>query len=107
MRDEGARKKMQLLDFYKAIEHTSADMLQAAMHSNWEAGAECEKACAVLIGELRAQAAQQELSPAQRKEKTRIMQRILQNDAQIRVLAEPWLATLEHLGTAAAGTTLH
>jgi flagellar protein FliT len=29
--------------------------------------------------------------PEQRKEKTRIMQRILNNDAQIRYLAEPWL----------------
>lgn len=98
---------MQLLDFYKAIEHKSADMLQAAMHSDWEAVADCEKACTVLIGELRAQARQQNLSAQERKEKTRIMQRILRNDAQIRVLAEPWLMTLEHLGTAPAGTALH
>ncbi len=98
---------MQLLDFYRAIENTSADMLQAAMNSDWEAVADYEKACAVLIGELRAQAAQHELSPEQRKEKTRIMQRILQNDAQIRVLAEPWLATLEHLGAVPTSSALH
>ena len=47
---------MELLDFYKAIETKSTDMLQAAMSSNWQAVADCEKACAVLIGELRAQA---------------------------------------------------
>ncbi len=98
---------MQLLDFYKAIENKSADMLQAAMQSDWEAVAECEKACTMLIGELRTQGEQQTLSAAQRKEKTRIMQRILRNDAQIRILAEPWLAGLEYLGTAPASSTLH
>ena len=33
--------------------------------------------------------------PEQRAEKTRIMQRILNNDAQIRYLAEPWLTHCE------------
>ncbi len=66
------------------------------------------KACAVLIlGELRAQAEAQTLSAQERKEKTRITQRILRNDAQIRLLAEPWLATLEYMGTAPAGSALH
>ena len=49
----------------------------------------------------------QVLTPAQRKEKTRIMQSILRNDAQIRVLAEPWLATLEYMGKAPARSVLH
>lgn len=44
IKNKGAQE-MQLLDFYKAIEHTSADMLQAAMDSNWEAVAECEGLC--------------------------------------------------------------
>lgn len=100
-------KERQLLDFYKAIESKSADMLQAAMQSDWDAVVDCEKACAVLIGELRAQGQQNQLSPEERKEKTRIMQRILKNDAQIRILAEPWLATLEHMGRMPAGQTLH
>ena len=46
----------------------------------------------VLIEQLRNRATQEQLQPEQRAEKTRIMQRILQNDAQIRYLAEPWLA---------------
>lgn len=98
---------MELLDFYKAIESKSTDMLQAAMQSDWDAVAQCEQACAVLIGELRAKAEEQALTAQQRKEKTRIMQRILQNDAQIRILAEPWLATLEHMGKMPAGSVLH
>ena len=102
-----AVQENRLLDYYKAIEAKSAEMLYAALQQNWDSVVECEKSCAVLIGELRVQSQEVQLTAMQRKEKTRIMQRILQNDAQIRVLAEPWLATLEHLGTAAAGTTLH
>lgn len=98
---------MQLLDFYKAIESKSADMLEAAQQSNWDAVAQCEQACSLLIGQLRTMAQDQGLSAQERKEKTRIMQRILQNDAQIRVLAEPWLASLEHLGKLPAGSVLH
>jgi len=96
-----------LLDYYKAIEAKSAEMLAAAMQQNWGCVVECEKSCAVLIGELRVQSQELVLTPAQRKEKTRIMQSILRNDAQIRVLAEPWLATLEHLGKVPASSVLH
>jgi flagellar protein FliT len=96
-----------LLDYYKAIELKSAEMLSAAMQQNWDGVVECEKSCAVLIGELRVQSQAAQLTPAERKEKTRIMKSILRNDAQIRVLAEPWLATLEHIGKMPAGSVLH
>lgn len=86
-----------LIDFYRAIEDSSARMLEAARLKDWDEVVRCEGACAVLIEQLRYQAQQQELEPAQRKEKTRIMQRILRNDAQIRILAEPWMAQFEHM----------
>ncbi|MEO8118258.1 MAG: flagellar protein FliT [Rhodoferax sp.] len=84
-----------LLDYYKAIEDSSLKMLHAAKEEDWEQVVRFEGACAVLIEQLRAKAHSEELLPAQRTEKTRIMQRILQNDAQIRYLAEPWLAHCE------------
>lgn len=96
-----------LLDYYKAIEAKSAEMLSAALQQNWDSVVECEKSCAVLIGELRVQSQEVQLTAMQRKEKTRIMQSILRNDAQIRVLAEPWLATLEHMGRLPASPVLH
>ena len=96
-----------LLNYYKAIEAKSAEMLTAAMQQNWDSLMECEQLCAVLIGELRVQSQEMQLTPAQRKEKTRIMQSILRNDAQIRVLAEPWLATLDHMGKLPASSVLH
>ena len=71
--------------------------LQAAIREH-AASEHPAEACGVLINELRVQAEQNVLSVLERKEKTRIMQRILRNDAQIRILAEPWLAQLDHLG---------
>lgn len=85
----------QLIDYYKAIEDSSAQMLAAAKSENWEQMVRFEGACAVLIEQLRDRAHTEQLQPEQRVEKTRIMQRILNNDAQIRYLAEPWLTHCE------------
>ncbi len=85
----------QLIDYYKAIEDSSAKMLDAARSEDWEQVVRFEGACAVLIEQLRARAHTEQLMPEQRAEKTRIMQRILNNDAQIRYLAEPWLTHCE------------
>lgn len=81
-----------LIDYYRAIEDSSARMLEAAQAEAWAEVVRYEGICAVLIEQLRRQAKAEQLSPAHRTEKARIMQRILRNDAQIRYLAEPWLA---------------
>jgi flagellar protein FliT len=85
------RRYKMLLDYYKAIEESSLNMLNAAKIKDWDAVVRFEGACAVLIEQLRDRANHEELLPAQKSEKTKIMQRILKNDAQIRYLAEPWL----------------
>jgi len=84
-----------LIDYYRAIEDASLKMLEAAKAEDWDEVVRLEGACAVLIEQLRYQSRSEELLPEQRAEKTRIMQRILSNDAQIRYLAEPWLAHFE------------
>ena len=84
-----------LIDYYAAIEDSSAKMLEAAKLEDWEQVVRFEGACAVLIEQLRERASSEQLMPEQRAEKTRIMQRILNNDAQIRYLAEPWLMHCE------------
>ncbi|MES2841613.1 MAG: flagellar protein FliT [Pseudomonadota bacterium] len=86
-----------LLDYYKAIERTSSQMLDAAKTENWDQVVRLEGACAVLIAQLRYKSKTDELAPADRREKTKIMQRILRTDAQIRCLAEPWLNDLAQL----------
>ncbi len=84
-----------LIDFYRAIETTSLQMLDAARAEDWDGVVRLEGACAVLIEQLRFNSRTEELLPDERAEKTRIMQRILHNDAQIRYLAEPWLVHFE------------
>ncbi len=86
-----------LLDYYKAIEHASQQMLNAAQSENWDQVVRLESTCAVLIAQLRGKARTNKLSSDERREKLRIMQRILRTDAEIRLLAEPWLSDIELL----------
>ncbi len=86
-----------LLNYYEAIEKASADMLEAARTGNWDTVVKLEGACAVLIAQLKNAAQSSQLKQAEAKEKSRIMQRILLNDAEIRHLAEPWLEDLDHM----------
>ena len=87
--------RQNLLGYYQAIEESSRMMLDAAKAEDWDALVRFEGNCAVLIEQLRHQAKSESLNPVSRAEKTKIMQRILHNDAQIRYLAEPWLAHCE------------
>ena len=87
--------KTNLLSFYEAIEQASADMLIAARDGNWDEVVKLEGACVLLISQLKAAARETPLTDDAAKAKSRIMQRILVNDAEIRQLAEPWLADLE------------
>jgi flagellar protein FliT len=86
-----------LLDYYKAIEAASLQMLDSARREDWDGVVRCEGACAVLIEQLRFRAQSTELPREDRAEKTRVMHRILRNDAEIRILAEPWLTQFEQL----------
>lgn len=84
-----------LIGYYKAIEDSSVRMLEAAKAQNWEEIVRFEGVCAVLIEQLRQHAQSEQLDESARREKSHIMLRILNNDAQIRFLAEPWLQQLE------------
>lgn len=86
-----------LLSYYEAIEQASADMLNAARTGNWDEVVKLEGACVLLISQLKHAAAQQQLGAEESQLKSRIMQRILLNDAEIRHLAEPWLEDLDQL----------
>lgn len=93
----------QLLSYYEAIERASADMLSAARAGNWDEVVKLEGACVLLISQLKnaalepGEAAARATAQAQEaaRVKSRIMQRILVNDAEIRHLAEPWLQDLD------------
>ncbi|HEV7914564.1 MAG TPA: flagellar protein FliT [Albitalea sp.] len=95
-----------LLNYYEAIEKASQDMLAAARAGNWDHVVKLEGACALLISQLKHAAAKQALGAEEAQLKSRIMQRILVNDAEIRQLAEPWLEDLDNL-LAGRHKTLH
>jgi flagellar protein FliT len=104
----------QLLSYYEAIERASAEMLSAARAGDWDQVVKLEGACVLLITQLK-QAADALAGDAAgipatadaAREKSRIMQRILVNDAEVRQLAEPWLADLDATLAGRRGRTLH
>jgi flagellar protein FliT len=95
-----------LLSYYEAIEQASADMLNAAKAGDWDKVVKLEGACVLLISQLKHAARNAPLDAESAKAKSRIMQRILINDAEIRHLAEPWLQDLDDL-LAGKRQTLH
>ena len=86
-----------LLSYYEAIEQASADMLAAAKCGDWDQVVKLEGACVLLISQLKHAARSAPLDADAAQAKSRIMQRILVNDAEIRHLAEPWLQELDEM----------
>ena len=104
----------QLITYYEAIERASADMLCAARAGDWDQVVKLEGACVLLISQLKHAAQENEAATAPdaeavaaAKAKSRIMQRILVNDAEIRHLAEPWLQDLDDTLAGRRSQTLH
>jgi flagellar protein FliT len=86
-----------LLNYYEAIEHASQEMLDAARRGDWDHVVKLESACALLIAQLKRNAGERPLEVEEARLKSKIMQRILINDAEIRQLAEPWLEDLDNV----------
>lgn len=80
-----------LLVYFLEIEEISLQMLQAAQCANWNRIDNLEIQCSLLLSQLQHQAARHRLGTQDLWEKNRIMRRIMQNDAQVRDLMEPWL----------------
>lgn len=100
-------KSSSLVGYYEAIERASVDMLAAARAGDWDHVVKLEGACAVLISRLKQAARSTPLCDEEQQLKARIMQRILTNDAEIRVLAEPWLEDLNRLMAPSSKSALH
>ena len=103
---ESTMSSSSVLSYYEAIEKASADMLDAARAGDWDQVVKLEGACVLLISQLKQAARDTPLGQDEARTKSRIMQRILVNDAEIRHLAEPWLQDLDEL-MAGKRKTLH
>jgi flagellar protein FliT len=96
----------ELLSYYKAIERASADMLAAARVGDWDQVIKLEGACVLLITQLKQASDASRLDAETAKAKSRILQRILINEGEIRNLAEPWLPEIDRI-VAGKPRTLH
>ncbi len=94
---ESTMSSSSVLSYYEAIEKASADMLDAARAGDWDQVVKLEGACVLLISQLKQAARDTPLGQDEARTKSRIMQRILVNDAEVRNLAEPWLPDLHRL----------
>lgn len=97
MRTDTGTMNSNLIRFYEAIEQASADMLEAARAGNWEHVVKLEGACVLLISQLKNAARANQLSQEENQLKSRIMKRVLVNDAEVRLLAEPWLEDIDDM----------
>jgi flagellar protein FliT len=94
---EAAPLQGELLSYYQAIEKASAEMLAAARLGDWEQVVKLEGACVLLISQLKQASQGRQLDAEQSKAKSRILQRILVNEGEIRNLVEPWLPEVERM----------
>lgn len=85
-----------IMQHYETIGELSARMLASARGSDWDGLAEAQQRCASAVDSLR-QSGSAELSGAQQRRKHQIILKVLAEDAEVRSLAQPWMAELDSL----------
>ena len=94
----------ELLAYYESIAAATSAMLSAARASRWNDLIAAERECAVRIARLRALPTVPELDERGCKHKFDLIHTVLEDDAEIRRLMQPWLQRLDaFLCRAAAG----
>ena len=93
------------LQAYSALERLCQRMLDAARDDDWDQVGRVELDARRMIDALRRASAPCGLDGAQRKEKFRILRRIVLIDAQLRHLEQPWQRNLDALLTPRAPGT--
>jgi flagellar protein FliT len=88
----------QVMAYYESIGHVTRLMLRAAEEQDWEMLIDAEACCARLIDGLQAITDDTTaLPPEDTRRKHEIILKILADDAQIRLLTQPWLRKLDGL----------
>jgi flagellar protein FliT len=84
-----------LMDQYEEIADASRSMLEAAHRGDWGQVKEIEDRCREMIAALKLASARDVLGDREQRRRIALLRSILNDDAQIRVRAEPWLRDLE------------
>lgn len=86
-----------LIRHYEEIARASRSMLEAAHAGDWDGVERIEAQCRDMIDSLKRASAGIVLGGVERERRMACLRAILDDDAQIRVRAEPWLRELEDL----------
>ncbi len=88
---------IQTIMTYKAILATTSRMLAAAQNNEWEQLVSLEQECRQLTGILKKTDTEPILDKELLQRKVEIIHQILDDDAQIRAIIEPWMMKLQDI----------
>lgn len=90
-------RHQEIIGIYEQVACITGQMLEAAHVGDWDRVIDLETACSDHIAVIQRAETVKTLTPEQRREKTRVIRTILDNDRHIRELASPWMAQLSAL----------
>lgn len=82
---------------YNTILAKTEKMLTAAQNSEWDQLVSLEQECRKLTDSLKRNDTEPPLDKELQQQKIKIIHQILDNDAQIRAIIEPWMARLQEM----------
>jgi flagellar protein FliT len=84
-----------IVERYRRMADASGRMLSAARLDDWDGVCRIEKECATIVAELKTMGDLAPSDPALRTQKLDLMKRVLADDAEIRLLSQPWMGKLD------------
>jgi flagellar protein FliT len=84
-----------IVERYPRMADASGRMLSAARADDWDEVCKVERECADLVTELSRMGDLAPLDPTLRAQKLELMKKVLADDAEIRLLSQPWLRKLD------------
>lgn len=89
--------EQKIVEHYTRMAAISERMRLAAHADDWDGVFDAEQECAGVINDLSALGDLSPTDPALRRQKLDLMRRVLADDAEIRLLSQPWLKKLDVL----------
>ncbi len=91
-------ENQEILDLYENVAGLMQEMLAAARNADWDQLTLLESRCSAQVAMIRrGDVPVQALSAVARERKTRLIEKILQDDREIRDLTQPWMTQLSAL----------
>ncbi|MEZ5739171.1 MAG: flagellar protein FliT [Burkholderiaceae bacterium] len=87
----------QLLGQYRAVLAAGEQMLDSARDGRWDAVAHASLRIKSMTGHLAGKVPEQVLDTRENHERLAILKRLIEIDAQVRHLREPWVASLDRM----------